>query len=109
MASEYNYVRPVEEKKSWDKFATTLEAGGSASEQHTDFIKKASVALKLITGFIVFAVVLTAGAVSKGALLFMVAQVYSNKILKFIILNTPTPWLTLLLVLGKSCLKQILL
>ena len=78
MASEYNYVRPVEEKKSWDKFATTLEAGGSASEQHTDFIKKASVALKLITGFIVFAVVLAAGAVSKGALLFMVAQVQSN-------------------------------
>ena len=87
MASEYNYVRPVEEKKSWDKFATTLEAGGSASEQHTDFIKKASVALKLITGFIVFAVVLTAGAVSKGALLFMVAQVRSNRILTFVILN----------------------
>ena len=35
MASEYNYVRPVEEKKAWDKFATTLESGGSASEQHT--------------------------------------------------------------------------
>ena len=87
MASEYNYVRPVEEKKSWDKFATTLESGGSASEQHTDFIKKASVALKLITGFIVFAVVLTAGAVSKGALLFMVAQVKSNKILRFHIFN----------------------
>ena len=48
----------------------------------TDFIKKASVALKLITGFIVFAVVLTAGAVSKGALLFMVAQVKWNEILK---------------------------
>ena len=74
-ASDYIYVRQVEEKKSWDKFATTLEAGGSASEQHTDFIKKASVFLKLITTFIVFGVVLTAGVVSKGALLFMIAQV----------------------------------
>ena len=74
-ASDYVYHRQVEEKKKWDKFSTTVESDISASEQHTDFIKKASVALKLITAFIVFGVVLTAGVISKGALLFIIAQV----------------------------------
>ena len=49
---------------------------GSASEQHTDFIKKASICLKLMTIFVTFIVVLVAGGVSKGALIFMLAQAH---------------------------------
>ena len=73
--SEYAYQKPVEEKKSWDKYLSTREAGGSASEKNTDFIQKGSVVMKLVTIFVTFAVVLMAGAVSKGALLFIIAQV----------------------------------
>ena len=50
-------------------------SAGSASEQHTDFIKKASIGLKLLTILLSFAVVLVAGCVSKGALFFMIAQI----------------------------------
>ena len=32
--------------KEWDKFEATEDEATSASEQHTDLIKKASVALK---------------------------------------------------------------
>ena len=75
IASEYVYQKPVEEKKSWDKYVTTRESGGSASEKHTDFIQKGSVVMKLITIFVTFVGVLMAGVISKGALLFIIAQV----------------------------------
>ena len=58
MASDYVYHKKVEEKKNWDKFVSTLEEAGSASEQHIDWIKRASVALKLLTITITFLVVL---------------------------------------------------
>ena len=75
IASEYVYQKPVEEKKSWDKYVTTRESGGSASEKHTDFIQKGSVVMKLVTIFVTFVGVLMAGVISKGALLFIIAQV----------------------------------
>ena len=61
--------------KEWDKFEATEDEATSASEQHTDLIKKASVALKLITVTITFAVVFASAVVAKGATIFMVAQV----------------------------------
>ena len=69
-----HYTRHVEEKKNWDKFVSTVPEAGSASEKHTDFIQKSSVALKLLTIIFTFGIVLAAGAVSKGALIFMVGQ-----------------------------------
>ena len=61
--------------KEWDKFEATEDEATSSSEQHTDLIKKASVALKLITVTITFAVVFASAVVAKGATFFMVAQV----------------------------------
>ena len=75
LASDYHYIRQVEEKKKWDKFVSNEAEAGSASEKHTDLIKKASIFLKLLTTFICFSVVLVAGSVAKGSLLFMIAQV----------------------------------
>ena len=75
IASDNFYQKPIEEKKPWDKYLTTKDAGGSASEKHNDFIRKAEVGLKIITIVVTFCVVLTAGVVSKGALLFIIAQV----------------------------------
>ena len=74
-ASDNSYNKPIEEKKTRDKYLKTKDFGGSASENHTDFIRKAEVGLKLITILVTFCVVLTAGVVSKGALLFIIAQV----------------------------------
>ena len=78
LASDYVYLRQVEEKKNWDKFVQTAPEAGSASEKHTDWYKKAAVALKLISTSITFAVVLVGGSVSKGALFFMLAQIGNN-------------------------------
>ena len=75
LASDYVYVRQVEEKKNWDKFVQTAPEAGSASEKHTDWYRKAAVALKLISTSITFAVVLVGGSVAKGALFFMLAQI----------------------------------
>ena len=58
-----------------DAFVQNESSAGSASEQHTDFIKKASIGLKLLAILISFSVVLVAGCVSKGALFFMIAQI----------------------------------
>ena len=79
MAS-YRYIRAVEEKKKWDKFTSNEAEASSASEAHTDLIKKASVCLKMMTIFICFSVVLGAGVVAKGALFFMLAQVQNNTV-----------------------------
>ena len=77
-ASDNFYKKPIEEKKPWDKYLTTKDSVGSASEKHTDFIRKAEVGLKIITILVTFCVVLTAGVVSKGALLFIIAQVTNS-------------------------------
>lgn len=82
-ASFYHYQRAVEEIKPWDKFKTTMTEAGSASEKHTEFIKKASVTLKVLTCTLTFLVVLTAGVVSKGATFFMVAQMSQIKTLVY--------------------------
>ena len=74
-ASDNSYNKPIEEKKPRNKYLKTKDFGGSASENHTDFIRKVEVGLKLITILVTFCVVLTAGVVSKGALLFIIAQV----------------------------------
>ena len=74
-ASEYAYKMPVERLESWDKYLTTKDVFVPASEKHTDFFKKASVLLKLATIFVTFVVVLGAGIIAKGALLFILAQV----------------------------------
>ena len=73
--SDYDYKPHVVEKKTWNKFATTLEGESSASEQNTDFYNKAHIFLKIIITLIVFGVNLVAGVVSKGTLLFITAQV----------------------------------
>ena len=65
---DYSYHR-------WDAFNQTEDAGGSASEKHTDLIKKASYCLKITTALLTFCVVLVAACVSKGALFFMIAQI----------------------------------
>ena len=74
-ASEYAYKMPIERLESWDKYLTTKDVFVPASEKHTDFFKKASVLLKLATIFVTFVVVLGAGIIAKGALLFILAQV----------------------------------
>ena len=73
--SEYDYKPHIVQKKTWNKFATTLEGESSASEQNTDFYNKAHIFLKIIITLIVFGVNLAAGVVSKGTLLFIIAQV----------------------------------
>ena len=52
----------------------TENATSSASEKHTDFIKKASICLKITTTLFTFCAVLVAGGVSKGALFLMLGQ-----------------------------------
>ena len=74
-ASDNFFKKPIDKKKPWDKCLTTKDSGGSASEKNTDFTKKAEVGLKIITILVTFCVVLTAGVVSKGALLFIIAKV----------------------------------
>ena len=74
-ASEYAYKMPVETLEPWDKYLTTKDVFVPASEKHTDFFKKASVLLKIATIFVTFVVVLGAGIIAKGALLFILAQV----------------------------------
>ena len=74
-ASEYAYKMPVERLESWDKYLTTKDVFVPASEKHTDFIQKGSVIMKVVTIFVTFVGVLMAGVISKGALLFIIAQV----------------------------------
>ena len=38
--SGFTYIPQKEENKSWDQFVQTEFSSGSASEKHTDFIKK---------------------------------------------------------------------
>ena len=78
--SSYHYQQTLEEKEKWDEFISTSRESGSASEKNTDLIQKASVALKIITIIVTFAVVLTAGVVSKGTLMFIVAQMAKTEI-----------------------------
>ena len=73
--SEYYYNQPREEYKGWDKFEQTEVSHGSASEQHTDLIKKASILLKLATILITFVVVLAGGMITKGAVFYMLSQI----------------------------------
>ena len=61
--------------KAWDTPLTTNGAVVSASDLHTGFIRKAEVCLKIIFMFLSFCLILTTGVVSKGTLLFIIAQV----------------------------------
>ena len=66
--------------EKWDEFVETSRDAGSASEKNTDFVIKASVALKLITMSLTFAMVLGAGVVFKGNLMFILAQMTKTHI-----------------------------
>lgn len=79
MASDYHYERKIEQRKDWDKFVTNVKGSGSASEQHTDFIKKASIGLKLLTILVTFSATLGGGVIAKTALFFMVAQISPSR------------------------------
>ena len=59
----------------WDAFNQNEEGRGSASEKHTDLIKKASYCLKITTALVTFILVFVAAVISKGALFFMIAQI----------------------------------
>ena len=59
----------------WDAFNQNEEGRGSASEKHTDLIKKASYCLKITTSLLAFCLVFVAATISKGALFFMIAQI----------------------------------
>ena len=59
----------------WDAFDQNEEGRGSASEMHTDLIKKASYCLKITTSLITFILVFVAACISKGALFFMIANI----------------------------------
>ena len=59
----------------WDAFNQNEEGRGSASEMHTDLIKKASYCLKITTSLITFILVFVAACISKGALFFMIANI----------------------------------
>ena len=74
-ASDNFYLEPVAKTKAWDTPLTTKGVLVSASDLHTGFIRKGEVFLKIITILITFCVTLTTGVASKGALLFMIAQV----------------------------------
>ncbi len=63
----------------WDKFKQTTVESQSASEKNKDFVERSSVALKIITVFIVFSVILLAATVAKGALFFIVAQTWTGR------------------------------
>ena len=69
------YQKPIPKKQTWNKYMTTVDTDGSASEKHTDFNRKAEIGLKIITVFITFCVVLITGVVSKVSLLLIIAQV----------------------------------
>jgi hypothetical protein len=69
------YQKPIPKKQTWNKYITTVDTDGSASEKHTDFNRKAEIGLKIITVFITFCVVLITGVVSKVSLLLIIAQV----------------------------------
>ena len=59
----------------WDTFNQNEEGRSSASEMHTDLIKKASYCLKITTSIITFTLVFVAACISKGALFFMIANI----------------------------------
>ena len=69
------YQKPIPKKQTWNRYMSTLDTDGSASEKHTDFNRKAEIGLKIITIFITFCVVLITGVVSKVSLLLIIAQV----------------------------------
>ena len=71
----FKFVVPKEENENWDQFTQNEFSAGSASEKHTDLIKKAAVFLKCITIVITTSVVFTGGLLSKALVVFMVAQV----------------------------------
>lgn len=74
VGQEYHYEVKIEELKPWDKFVSNVAEAASDSEKHTNFIQKSAKFLKILSIIICFGVVLGGGVVSKGALLFMVAQ-----------------------------------
>ena len=71
----FKFEMPKEENENWDQFTQNEFSAGSASEKHTDLIKKAAVFLKCITIFITTSVVFVGGLLSKALVVFMVAQV----------------------------------
>ena len=72
---EFQYEMPKDEVKSWDQFTQNEFAQGSASEKHTNLIKKAAILLKCVTIVVTFTAVIVGGVVSKGMVFFMLAQV----------------------------------
>ena len=91
----------MEEVKGWDKFVQSEYENTSASEKNESFIKKASIALKILTIIVVSIVVIICSCLAKGtynftytycimftyiilaALLFIVAQAQNQRTLKF--------------------------
>lgn len=76
--SDYHFTPKKEELKRWDAFIQSEDESKSASEKNTDLIHKASIVLKILTILIVFGVVLIGAVVSKGSLLYMIAQASYN-------------------------------
>ena len=78
----------------WDAFNQNEEGRGSASEKHTDLIKKASYCLKITTGLVFFIIVFVAACISKGALFFMIAQIIPPHHLQETTTTKPVPTTT---------------
>ncbi|TRY63908.1 hypothetical protein TCAL_11841 [Tigriopus californicus] len=72
--SEYHFTPKKEVLKGWDAFIQSEDESKSASDKNTGLIKKASIVLKILTIIVVFGVVLIGALVSKGSLMFMLAQ-----------------------------------
>ena len=65
----------VEEMKSLDVSLTTESVNVSTNEKLTGFVQKVALIMKLITIVVDFLMILTAGVIAKGAIIFITAQV----------------------------------
>ena len=75
MKINYSYKVLCNLINRWDAFNQTPDTGGSASEKHTDCIKKASYCIKIMMALLTFIVVLVAACFSKVTVFFMIAQI----------------------------------
>ena len=74
-ASDYVYEKTDNEMKSWEVPLSTKNGNVAAGEKQTGFVQKTALIMKSVTIFVDFLMILTAGVIAKGAILFIIAQV----------------------------------
>ena len=73
--SEHFFEKTDNEMTSNEVPLSTKNGSVAAGEKYTGFVQKTALIMKSVTIFVDFLMILTAGVIAKGAILFIIAQV----------------------------------